>query len=139
MARVRGSVGVDHRPWHVCREAKKWATKMQDCAQLADKVIEDDTWRLVLHHARLALMLGDYVGSAQEASPKWLSEFNALAQIEDKTKRLDEHLVSVPRREGVLDRREQGDHGRGHIESDDVEARPRLFCSFFVFFSRVVC
>ncbi len=78
-----------------CREAKKWATKMQDCAQLADKVIEDDTWRLVLHHARLALMLGDYVGSAQEASPKWLSEFNALAQIEDKTKRLDEHLVSV--------------------------------------------
>lgn len=80
-------------PW--CREAKKWATKMQDCAQLADKVIEDDTWRLVLHHARLALMLGDYVACAQDANPTWRSEFKAFAQIDNKTKLLDEHLVSV--------------------------------------------
>ena len=77
------------------KEAKKWAAKMQDCVELVDNVIEEETWRLVLHHARLALMLGDYVGSAQESNPKWLSEFNVFTHSDHKAKPLDEHLVSV--------------------------------------------
>lgn len=54
---------------------------------------------------------------------------------------VDEHLVGVPRGQCVLGRREQRDHGRGHIESDDVEARLGLlidcFCFVFCFFSCV--
>ena len=87
--------GLPSQSTQWCREAKKWAAKMQECTSLADKVIEDDTWRLVLHHARLALMLGDYIGSAQESSPKWLSNFNVFAQVDNNAKLLDEHLVNV--------------------------------------------
>ncbi len=63
------------------KEAKKWAAKMQESYHLVNKTIEDDTWRLVLHHARLALMLSDYEVST--------------TQIDGHKKQLDAYLVDV--------------------------------------------
>lgn len=81
------------------KQAKKWANKLHDCLGLVEKSIADGSWRLVLHHARLALMLGDHHYSSCEADSHWKSDLKLFANTDRKTgklkQKLDEHLAGV--------------------------------------------
>ena len=83
------------------KEAKKWAKRLQDCLRLVEQSIKDGSWRLILHHARLSLMLGDHYYSSCEADTKWFSELKLYANTDRKSgalkQKLDEHLVGVAR------------------------------------------
>ena len=85
-------------PW--LKQVKKWAFKMQDCFPLLN-----GSWRLILHHARLSLMLGDHNYSSQDASKTWHSDMSLIANTYrqarnghtkgEPNQKLDEHLVGV--------------------------------------------
>lgn len=82
------------------RYAKRNARKLLDCLPLLEKSIENGSWRLVLHHARLALMLGDHYFSSLEPNKKNGHRELDLYANTDRTTRelkqtLDEHLVGV--------------------------------------------
>jgi CRISPR-associated endonuclease/helicase Cas3 len=81
------------------KQTKKWARKLHDCLHLVEKSIEDGSWRLILHHSRLALMLGDHYYSSCDADPKWQSDLELYANTDRKTgdlkQKLDEHLAGV--------------------------------------------
>ncbi|WP_298623871.1 type I-F CRISPR-associated helicase Cas3f [uncultured Legionella sp.] len=86
-------------------QVKKWASKMRDCFPLLNQAMEDGSWRLILHHARLSLMLGDHNYSSQDASKIWRSDMSLIANTYSQThnghrkgepkQKLDEHLVGV--------------------------------------------
>ncbi|MDM8547643.1 type I-F CRISPR-associated helicase Cas3f [Candidatus Venteria ishoeyi] len=83
------------------KAARKQAQKLHDCLPLLSQSINDGTWRLLLHHTRLALMLGDHCYSSQEADNKWQTTLDLYANSDRKTKKLkqklDEHLIGVSR------------------------------------------
>jgi len=91
--------GLPNQSKQWLKDAKKWATKLQSHEALANTALENGTWRLVLHHARLSLMLGDHYYSSQDADKNWRSESNLFANTDKKTRelkqKLDEHLVGV--------------------------------------------
>jgi len=78
---------------------KKWASKMQGNLLLLQEVITNGSWRLILHYARLSLMLGDHHYSSQGNDEKWLPNIQLFANTDKKTQqykqKLDEHLVKV--------------------------------------------
>lgn len=84
------------------RSLKKWSSRLLEERSHAKEVLENGTWRVVLHHARLSLMLGDHFYSSCEQDAKWQTEVNLYAnttrndekQMVPKQK-LDEHLVRV--------------------------------------------
>lgn len=108
-AQLKHCVTFDHglssqsQPW--LKQVKKWALKMRDCFPLLNQAMEDGSWRLILHHARLSLMLGDHNYSSQDASKTWHSDMNLIANTYRQThnghskgepkQKLDEHLVGV--------------------------------------------
>ena len=47
--------------------AKRNAKQLLNCLPLLEQSLNDGSWRLILHHARLALMLGDHYYSSQDA------------------------------------------------------------------------
>lgn len=81
--------------------AQKNARKMTDSLPLLKQTLADGSWRLVLHYARLALMMGDHWHSSQDKDERWKSSCNLYANTDAKSKdmkqRLDEHLVGVTR------------------------------------------
>lgn len=81
------------------KQTKKWAQRLQDCLHLVEQSINDGSWRLILHHARLSLMLGDHHYSSCDADTKWFSDLKLFANTDRKTgalkQKLDEHLVGV--------------------------------------------
>lgn len=85
------------RPW--LKSVKRWAAKMCDALPLAAQTVADGSWRLILHHARLALMLGDHHYSSRKADESWQSTVELFANTDRETKKLkqklDEHLVGV--------------------------------------------
>lgn len=92
--------GLPNQSQQWLKDAKKWATKTQNCKNVAKTAIENGAWRLVLHHARLSLMLGDhYFSSQKEVNTKWQSDFKSIANTFRDTgkpkQKLDEHLVGV--------------------------------------------
>lgn len=92
--------GLPHQSQQWLKDAKKWATKTQNCETLVKTAIENGAWRLVLHHARLSLMLGDhYFSSQNEVNSKWQSDFKPIANTFRETgkpkQKLDEHLIGV--------------------------------------------
>jgi len=78
---------------------KRNAQKLLDNLPLLEKALKDGSWRLILHHARLSLMLGDHYYSSQDADVHWQSDLDLYANTDRKTKKLkqilDEHLVGV--------------------------------------------
>lgn len=84
-------------PW--MKQAKKWSKKLHDCLHLVEQSLEDGSWRAILHHARLSLMLGDHYYSSCEADQSWQSDLQLYANTDSKTgnlkQKLDEHLVGV--------------------------------------------
>ncbi|EGR3029539.1 type I-F CRISPR-associated helicase Cas3 [Vibrio parahaemolyticus] len=66
---------------------------------LIEQAVSDGSWRVILHHARLCLMLGDHHYSSQPNDPLWNSSTELYANTDQNTKalkqKLDEHLVNV--------------------------------------------
>jgi len=81
------------------RYTKRNAQKLLEHLPLLEKALQDGSWRLILHHARLSLMLGDHHYSSQDADIRWHSDLDLYANTDRKTKQLkqqlDEHLVGV--------------------------------------------
>ena len=80
------------------KQVKKWAHKLQDCLPLIESAMQEGSFRLILHHSRLCLMLGDHFYSSRDADDKWKQSIGLYANT-DKDKqykqKLDEHLVGV--------------------------------------------
>lgn len=81
------------------KEVKKWSARLHATLPLIDEAFQDNAYRVVLHHARLSLMLGDHFYSSQNADARWRDETGLYANTDGKTKqlkqKLDEHLVGV--------------------------------------------
>ncbi len=82
-------------------QVQKTARKMLGCLELLDKSVEDGSWRLVLHHTRLSLMLADHYQSSLDKETRWQDEINLYANTDRKTgdfkQKLTEHLIRVAR------------------------------------------
>ena len=87
------------KPW--LAQIKKWATRLLGCKTQAEIALADGSYRLILGHARLCLMLGDHNYSSKDADQTWQSDVALYANTDPKTKqlkqKLDEHLVGVAR------------------------------------------
>lgn len=81
------------------KDVKRWAAKLESLRSQLISLIENNAIRLVLHHARLCLMLGDHHYSSQPHDQKWQSSVQLFANTDRKTRqlkqKLDEHLVGV--------------------------------------------
>jgi len=81
------------------KELKKWVQRLQACQIDIERSMADGSYRLLLHHARLCLMLGDHFYSSQNAAPKWPDSTGLFANTDRATghfkQKLDEHLVGV--------------------------------------------
>lgn len=81
------------------KQIKKWASRLYQEINQATICIDDGSWRVVLHHARLSLMLGDHYYSSCDHDRNWKTSINLIANTDSKTgdlkQYLDEHLVHV--------------------------------------------
>ncbi len=82
------------------RPLKRWATKLREQTPLFEKIMHDGSQRLLLHHARLCLMLGDHYYSSLtlEESGQWHSTTTMIANTQkdgSPKQALDQHLVGV--------------------------------------------
>ena len=81
------------------KQLKRWSQRLQACSPLIESAMKDGSYRLVLHHARLCLMLGDHYYSSQDSDAKWQDTTGLFANTDKTSKeykqKLDEHLVGV--------------------------------------------
>ncbi len=82
-------------PW--TKQLKKWAQRLLDCLPEIEQCMSDGSYRLILHHTRLCLMLGDHFYSSQMADKSWQDTTGLFANTDGKIfkQKLDEHLVGV--------------------------------------------
>ncbi len=93
-----GGLPCDSKKW--LNYAKTQAAKLNNHLDLLEQAFADGSWRLVMQHCRLALMLADHYHSSQpEPDPKWHDELNLFANTYPgtikKKHKLVEHLVRV--------------------------------------------
>lgn len=85
------------KPW--LNQVKKWSQRLLTGQGQAVQCINDGSYRLILNHARLCLMLGDHFYSSQQADKKWQDTTGLFANTDRATnslkQKLDEHLVGV--------------------------------------------
>lgn len=81
------------------KELKKWSQRLINNEQQAKQSIKNGSYRLILNHSRLCLMLGDHFYSSQESDKRWPDTTGLYANTDRVTKefkqKLDEHLVGV--------------------------------------------
>ena len=81
------------------KQVKKWSGRLKQETQNNTLVFTDGSWRVILHHARLCLMLGDHYYSSCDADKTWKTSLSLIANTDRTTKQpkqfLDEHLVRV--------------------------------------------
>ncbi len=80
------------------KELKKWSNRLLGSLDLLEESMADGSYRMVLHHARLTLMLGDHYYSSQDANLSWKDTTNLFANTDNDKKmkqKLDEHLCGV--------------------------------------------
>ncbi|WP_159816905.1 type I-F CRISPR-associated helicase Cas3f [Colwellia sp. 20A7] len=81
------------------QKIKRWATSLLNNLPLLESAMKDGSYRLVLHHTRLCLMLGDHFYSSQDAAKNWKNSTGLFANTDRNTRelkqKLDEHLVGV--------------------------------------------
>ncbi len=93
-------------PKGLLSNSRYWLEELKRCANdllrylpMLEQAMNDGSWRVVLHHARLSLMLGDHYYSSKDNDPKWQTESALYANTDPKSKelkqKLDEHLVNV--------------------------------------------
>ncbi|MGQ0516900.1 hypothetical protein ACT453_41130, partial [Bacillus sp. D-CC] len=46
---------------------KKWSARLLQESQVSEQIFVDGCWRVILHHARLCLILGDHYYSSCES------------------------------------------------------------------------
>jgi CRISPR-associated endonuclease/helicase Cas3 len=85
----------DSEPW--LKQLKKWAEKLLQAQEQIHLLLDIGAYRLVLHHARLSLMLGDHYYSSCDADKNWKSDLTLIANTDkgQPKQKLDEHLVHV--------------------------------------------
>lgn len=87
------------KPW--LQQVKKWSARLLQQQTQVQQCLTDGSYRLVLNHARLCLMLGDHFYSSQQADQKWQDTTGLYANTDRATntlkQKLDEHLVGVAR------------------------------------------
>lgn len=80
-------------------QLKRWAGKLFEYQSLIDQTIDDGSYRVILHHARLSLMLGDHYFSSLdvEQTNNWQKSSVLIANTQNKLPKqsLDQHLVGV--------------------------------------------
>ncbi|MBC5851025.1 type I-F CRISPR-associated helicase Cas3f [Vibrio metschnikovii] len=80
-------------------DLKRRAKDLLHHLSLLDQAMNDGSWRGILHHARLCLMLGDHYYSSQPNDHQWQTSTELYANTDPATKarkqKLDEHLVNV--------------------------------------------
>ncbi|KGJ88696.1 type I-F CRISPR-associated helicase Cas3f [Thalassotalea sp. ND16A] len=81
------------------KQVKRWSKSLINNLPLLESSMQDGSYRLVLHHARLCLMLGDHSYSSQPAAKNWQDSTGLFANTDRETndfkQKLDEHLVGV--------------------------------------------
>jgi CRISPR-associated endonuclease/helicase Cas3 len=83
------------------KSLRYWATVLQQHVHLLEEAMSNGVWRVVLHHSRLCLMLGDHCYSSQDEDKQWQSDIELFANTDRKDgqnrlkQKLDEHLVKV--------------------------------------------
>jgi CRISPR-associated endonuclease/helicase Cas3 len=81
------------------KQLKKWSARLLESQTQIQQLIENGSYRLLLHHARLCLMLGDHFYSSCDANNEEKWSVNLFANTDKKTgkpkQKLDEHLVKV--------------------------------------------
>jgi len=93
----RFSSGLMTQNWQWRERLGRYVKKLIAQKTLLDEVIENGSIRLILHHARLALMLGDHEYSSKPADRRFRSGTNLYANTdrEGLKQKLDEHLCGV--------------------------------------------
>lgn len=81
-------------------QLKRWSAKLLDLQGVISQSISNGSYRLLLHHARLSLMLGDHYFSSLDANQtrNWQHTTKLIANTQkDKSPKqaLDQHLVGV--------------------------------------------
>jgi len=93
-------------PYGLLSGSEQWIAQLKLQAEalrrqlpLIEEIMQNGSWRVVLHHARLSLMLGDHHYSSQAKDKDWQSSIHLYANTNRETKalkqKLDEHLVNV--------------------------------------------
>lgn len=83
-------------PW--LKQLKKWLARLWQNQTHIQTLLDNGGYRVVLHHARLCLMLGDHFYSSCAADKYWQSSITLIANTDKQRKpkqKLDEHLVHV--------------------------------------------
>ncbi|MDT4331138.1 type I-F CRISPR-associated helicase Cas3f [Methylomonas sp. MED-D] len=83
-------------PWR--KQLKKWSAKLLQNQVPIQALLDNGAYRLLLHHARLCLMLGDHYYSSCQADGNWQSVIDLYANTDSQKRlkqKLDEHLVRV--------------------------------------------
>ncbi|ASF48260.1 type I-F CRISPR-associated helicase Cas3f [Methylovulum psychrotolerans] len=82
-------------PW--LKQIKKWSAKLLHTQPQLQELMENGAYRVLLHHARLCLMLGDHYYSSCDAAKDWNSPLTLYANTDKHNlkQKLDEHLVYV--------------------------------------------
>lgn len=80
---------------------KTQATRLLELAPTTQQALDNGCWRVLLHHARLCMMLGDHYYSSCDKDKNWKSAVSLFANTDPKShklkQQLDEHLVHVGR------------------------------------------
>ena len=80
---------------------KTQATRLLELAPTIQQALDNGCWRVLLHHARLCMMLGDHYYSSCDKDKNWKSAVSLFANTDPKShklkQQLDEHLVHVGR------------------------------------------
>lgn len=93
-------------PLGLLSNSEVWLIALQQRAKdllhylpLLESAVSDGSWRVILHHARLCIMLGDHYYSSQQNDLQWQTSSELYANTDPITKelkqKLDEHLVNV--------------------------------------------
>jgi len=80
------------------KELKKWSNRLLGSLDLLEASMNDGSYRVVLHHARLTLMLGDHYYSSKDADVSWKDRTKLFANTDKDGRmkqKLDEHLCGV--------------------------------------------
>lgn len=81
------------------KQIKKWSARLLAERSHHAIIFNNGSWRVILHHARLCLMLGDHYYSSCDKNSRWTTTLALIANTDRKTKQakqyLDEHLVGV--------------------------------------------
>lgn len=82
------------------KQIKKWSARLLQSQVQIQQLIENGSYRLLLHHSRLCLMLGDHYVSSLDRDIKEKEGWNNVKLFANTDKdgfkqKLDEHLVKV--------------------------------------------